>query len=506
MGASISIPGLDTSNATPGVFIYVNFAAGPVAGSSAERTILVIANRSSAGTATTNTVVYGPDTDTPLQNEADMINLGGPGSEAHRIYRRITAVNTSTAVYWLFVTPSGGTAASGVITIAGGTATGSGNLRIWVGDEFVDTPIASGDTVTTIAAAAVLSVTNKTAWPVTAGNSAGVLTLTAKIAGPRGNQIRFMSAITTGITSTTSVVADTAMSSGATADSSTTALGTILSRAFYRIVSAAEDATQLGALVSQVNTQAAPTTGIRQTVFAGSVDTLSNSTTISTGINAPRCEIVWQEKSQWTAGELAGNMAAIAALFETAPNPKSNFAGFGSDANTAAFWKVPKSRVDSAAPTAAQIKSALNNGLSPIAVGPRGQTYLVNRVTTRSLSGSTQDYRIRDPHKRTICDYFSDDLAARTALQYSGKRLGDDPPKGGTQPGPDTVTPSGYRNCVVSLVNDYDENGLLQKVDAIKAGIVCQRSASVPTRLEVYIPLATVDILTQWGIEVAQVA
>lgn len=506
MAASVVIPGLDASDPVPGVYIFENFAAGPATGSGADRSILVLANKTTAGTAVVDNTLYGPDTDDPLQTEADMIRLGGPGSEAHRLFLRNAPLNNSVNVYWLFVAESAGTAASGTVTITT-TATGSAAHRLWVGDEFVDTSIATGDTVTAIATAIVASVNAKTHWPVTAANTAGVVTLTAKQKGPRGNWIRFKAQIMSSVSigTTTSATTDGFLTSGATADSNTNALAAIVGRSFYRIVSAAEDATQLGALVAQVNAQALPITGIRQRVFAGSVDTLANATTIATGINSPRCEIVWSEKSPYTPAELAMNQATIVSLFETAPNPKTNFAGFGNDATSASVWRVPKSRLDSAAPTRAQIKSALNNGLSPIAVSRSG-TYLVNRITTRSLSGSTPDYRIRDAHKVTICDFFSDDLAAKTALQYAGKRIGDDPPKGSPPPGPETVTPSNYRGCILGLIRDYDDNGLLQRVEEIKEGTLVQRSVATPTRMEARIPLATCDNLYQFGVEVAQVA
>lgn len=505
MSASIVLTGLSSNDPTPGVYLETNFAQGQATGSSAQRNILVLANKTSSGSATVDTTIYGPDTLVPLQTEADMIALAGPGSEAHRMFRRIAAVNKDTGVYWLFVTASAGTAATGTVTIAT-TATGNGTHRLWVGDEFVETSIASGDTVTTIAAAIKASVNAKTHWPVTADNVAGVLTLTAKIAGPRGNWIRFMAAITSGIGSTTTATTDAFLTSGATADSNTTALATILPKYFYYIVSAAEDATQFGALVSQVNTQAAPTTGIRQRCFAGSVDTLANATTIATGVNAARAEVIWAEKSPFTPAELAANNAAVYALFETTPNPRTNFASFGNDAVTTNYWKVPKSRTDSAAPTRTSIKSALNNGLTPLGVNPNGSTYIVNRITSRSLSGSTADYRIRPAHKVTICDFFADDLQAKAILQNAGKRIANDPPKGARVPGPSVCTPSQFQGQIFGLLNQYDENDLLQNLADIKAGTIVQRETSPSTRMTARIPLQPVDNLEQMAVAVDQVA
>ncbi len=485
--------------------MQVNFAQGEAAGSAAERPICVLANKLTTGSGTLNTVIYGPDTLVPLQTEADMIALAGAGSEAHRMFRRIAKINKDTAVYWVFVTESVGAAATGTVTITN-SATGNGTHRLWVGDEFVDTAVTSGDSVTTIAAAIKASVNAQTHWPVTADNSSGILTLTAKQLGLRGNWIRYMASITSGIASTTSATTDAFFTGGSTADSSTTALATILPKRFYYIVSAAEDATQFGALNTQVNLQAAPTTGIRQRCFAGSVDTLANATTIATGINGARAEVVWSEKSPYTPGELAATAAAIYSLFETSPNPRTNFASFGNDALSSQYWSVPKSRVDSAAPTRASVKSALNNGLTPIAANPNGTTYLVNRITSRSLSGSTADYRIRAAHKVTICDFFADDLQAKATLQNAGKRIGNDPAKGARPPGPQVLTPTIFRGQIFGLLNAYEENDLLQNLDDIKAGTIVQRETSPTTRMAARIPLQTVDNLEQIAIDVSQVA
>lgn len=507
MSASIVLTGLAANDPVPGVYLETNFAQGEATGSSAQRAILCLANKTASGSATVDTVVYGPDTQVPLQTEADMIALGGAGSEAHRMFRRIAAVNKDTAVYWVFVTASAGTAATGTFVLTN-AATGNGVHRTWVGDEFVETSIASGDAVDTIGAAIVVSINAKTHWPVTASYDApsDTVTLTAKNAGPRGNWIRFQCSITSGIGTTTGATSDAFLSGGATADSNTTALATILPKRFYYIVSAAEDATQFGALVSQVNTQAAPTTGIRQRAFAGSVDTLANATTVATGINAARAELVWSEKAPWTPAELAANAAAVYALFETSPNPRTNFASFGNDAVTTNYWKVPRSRTDTAHPTRASIKSALNNGLTPIAVNPNGTTYLVNRITSRSLSGSTADYRIRPAHKVTICDFFADDLHAKATLQNAGKRIANDPPRGARPPGPSVITPTIFQGQIFALLNDYDQNDLLQNLDQIKTGTVVQRETSPSTRMSARIPLQPIDNLEQIAVAVDQVA
>jgi len=506
MAASIVLTGLAANDPVPGNYLQINFAQGVSAGSSTPREILLMGNASAAGVATRDTVVYGPDTQVPLQIEQDAINLFGPGSELHIMWRAVTAVNQVTTVRAIAVTSSAGTAASATITIAGGTATGNGNFRFFYDGTFYDTAIVSGDTVTTIAVNIGLTLNAVTWLPFTSGNAAGVITLTAKIPGPRGNQIRYQTMITSGITTTTTGTSDTAFTSGATADSNVAALATILASRYYRIVSAANDATQLGALVTQVGLQAQPITGIRQRVFAGLGDTLANSITIATGINNARAEIVWEKSGPHLPSDLAANQAAIVSLFEDqGDSPRCNFAGFGSEAITQPFWVVKAPRDITAFPTRVDIKSALNNGLSPVGCNQNGSTYLVNRITTRSLSGSTQDYRIRDSHKVTICDFFADDLLSSINLQLAGKKIGDNPPPGGRAPSSDMVTPDIFKGVIFNIINTYDKNELLQNVPAIKSGTVVQRETNPSTRMSSRIPLNTVDIFLQSANEVDQV-
>lgn len=504
--ASIVLTGLSATDPVPGAYLEVNFAQGEAAGSGSPIEVLLMGNKLSTGAATVDTVVYGPDTLVPLQTEADAIALFGDGSELHRMFKRFIKVNKDTTVRAIAVTESAGTQATATCVITN-AATGNGNLRVYVGDEFVDVAITSGDAVATIGANVAAAINAMTSWAVTASFSVATLTITAKQKGPRGNQIRVQLAITGGIaTSLGSLTTDTALSGGATADSYTNALATINPKRYYYIVSAAGDATNLGALVTQVGLQAAPTTGIRQRVVAGSVDTLANAITIATGRNSARAEIVWSEKSPWTEAELAANQAAVVTLFETKPNPRTNFAGFGQDGTTGAFWLVPRPRLDSAAPSRSSQKSALNNGLSPVAVQANGATYLVNRITTRSLNGSQNDYRIRSAHKVTICDFFGDDLLAKTVLQFSGKRIADDVAQGQRPPGPDVVTPKIYKGAVFRLLDDYDGNDLLQNLAAIKNGTVVQREASPRTRMSARIPLQPIDNAEQFAIALDQVA
>lgn len=505
MTLSIPLTGLTASDVVPGTYVEVNFAQGAASSGALSYPVLLMGNKTSAGSATADTVIYGPDTATQCTSQTECDALFGPGSELSRMFAEFTAVNKDTPLYMIAVTESGGTAATGTLTIAT-AATANGSVRCYVGEEFAEASITSGDSVTTIATALVAAINAKTAWAVTAGNSAGVITLTAKIKGPRGNLIRFSGQIFgSSVGTTASPTAQTAMSSGATADSNTTALATIITRRFGYIVTAAHDATQVGALATQVTTQALPTTGFRQAAICGSVDTLANATTFATGINNARVECVWLQNSDRLPGELAARACAIYALNESTLTGKRslNFDDYGTKDGENAFWNVKAPRAGTV-PTRANIKSALENGITPISVALNGTTRIVKRITTRCLNGSVSDFRIRDAHKRVICDRFGDDLLVKGTLQLAGKSLGNDPLDGQKPPGPNVVTPRVGKALVNALLREYAANDLIQNVDQTIADAIVQRETASPTRLTARIPLQPIDILDQSGFVVDQ--
>lgn len=504
MVSSISLTGLASNDPVPGNYVEVNFAQGPASSGASEYSAVLIGNRLSTGSAQDDGYIYGPDTNVTLTNEADAIQLFGSGSELHRMYKKFLAVNKSTSVYAICVTESSGSRATGSIVFTT-TATASATARVWVGGEFVDASIVTGDTASVIGDAVAAAVNARTDWACTAANASGTVTLTAKQKGLRGNSLRFSARIIGAAGTTVTPTANaTAFTGGTTADSNIAALATLSGTRYYYQVSAAEDATQFGALVTQVGTMAAPLVGLRQRAIGGSVDTLANATTVATGLNAARAELVWQQNSNWTPAELAANAAAVYSLFEASSVPRCNFSGFGTDAVTTAFWQL-KAPVAGTVPTRNQIKSALNNGLTPVGVGKSGATYLVKRVTTRSLNGAQPDYRIRDSHKVTVADRFADDLINKQSAQLSGKLIGNDPAKGQQVPGANVVTPRVLKALIDQQTREYGNNDLLENVQDIVDNTVVIRESAPNTRLSARVPLDIIDILDQVATAVDQV-
>ncbi len=494
----VILTGLASNDPVPGNYLEVNFAQGEAGGDNSARSILIFANKTPSGTAVVDTTVYGPDTATPASTEQQITTLTGFGSEVHRSWRWASKLNNITAIYFICVAESAGANATGTLTIAT-TPTGAGTVRLEALEEVIEYSFATGDTVTAIAVGVCAQVNLRTHLPFTASNVAGVITFTAKNKGPRGNQLRFFAQIISNgsVATTVSPSVDTAFTGGTTADNITNALATVASKFYYHHVYAQADATNKALACTQLDTQALPVTGKRYRAFFGSVDTPANSNALAIACNTAVAELVASEANPLPALELAAIAAATYAFEELPDNFRTNFVGFGDTPDTQARWPVPAPRNDADHPTRAEILSMLNNGVTPIGVGAARRTFIVNRITTRSLTGAVNDYRIRAAHKVSVMHRFAADWLVKLKLQYGGFRLAPDPPKGKTLPGPKVLCPAMAKGAAKGLIDVYDGRTLIVDAATTKTDLQIAINASNKARLDCRIRLTPVDNFEQ---------
>lgn len=505
MSAAITLVGIGADYPTPGIFLQINFAQGPSAAGGGPRPVIVLGNMLASGASAVAGTVYGPDTSTPCQSESDVIALFGAGSQLHRFFKRFTAINKTTALYFCPVADPAGTAANATLTFTS-TSTGTGNCRVWHGDQFVDFTIPSGSAPTATALLAVTAINSRVDWPFTAASTGGVVTCTAKNTGPEGNWFTLGAVVTGSPGQTVAPVAATLFTSGATADSYTTALAAIKSVRYYNYAVCDSDATNVGAACTQVNTLALPANGIRQRVFAGFSGSLANAITFAVALNDPRCEVQLGIGTDYTPLEVCANNCALYTLLEAQENPRINFSQFPTDSTDQDSWLLVASRNGpSSGLTPVQITSALNNGLTPFAVLGGGQLQLVKRITSYSLDGSTADYRCRDACKVYVNDDFGDDFYTLIAQQFGGMALIDNPPQGASVPQGAVFWPRLVGEAADGLVEEYVGAGLFQNAQAILDGTIVQRSPSNRNRTEALIPTQVVDVGDQWAVEINQV-
>jgi phage tail sheath gpL-like len=527
--APISILGVD-NNSLPGVYVQTLFAQGQSSIGNTPYPVLLLGNPISTGTVTSaqdGYQVFGPDTVVGMLSAQDAITLFGAGSPLALMVSDFLRVNPSTPLYAMPIAQaSGGTAASVTFTVAG-PASANGTIRLAVGaDAPVDTAVSNGDTATIIATNIVLNCNSNVNLPVTATSTAGALTLTAKAVGARGNWLTAGIKVLNGATGVTLnsllYVKQANLTGGAGSDNLgyTTAINSLISQGvrYYYVVPEAGadsvDSTQFVNLQQNfIDPLSQPVIGLRQVMIGGSVDTLTNTETVTSGasspptggVNDPRVSVSWLNGSDVPPSRIAARVAAAVSLFQTPPLSSQgiNFDSFGLDSVSQPFWNIP-APLNGAAPSVAVMKAAIMNGITPIRVLRGGNTCIVKLVTTRCNNGVSYDFRIQDEGKVQIIDFFGDDLQVLLSQTYPRKLVAADPPQGAPPPGPNVVTPSMVQDTVIELLQQYGTAGLIDAPSTI-SGLVVQLNPS-PGRIDIMIPMFTGQPLHIFGVALNQVA
>jgi phage tail sheath gpL-like len=502
-------------NAPPGVYGVVNFAQG--SGSLGEGTydVLLLGNFSPDAQATAG-VLYGPDTAVSLQSSQQAVNLFGDGYALTRGFEQFISTNTSNRVYAMGVSQASGTQASVSFTITTSGPQTTGVINFTVCLTTVGVVFGSADSASTIAANAANAINGNTSLPVNALAVAGVVTLTAKATGGRGNWLRAGAQVISGSGVLVNGVLYTGrafLTSGAGSDETNydACIANIIAsgRRFYTIVCEAGSDSVDGAIVEDitenlVDFSAQAYVGIRQRLYSGSVDTLANTVSVTTSLNDPRSNSICLPNSDLPPFELACAWAAGKTAFEVPflTNRGVNFDGFGSDTVTQPYWPVP-APLDGSAPSKSDVQTAVVSGVTLVKVTSGNRTAVVKDCTSHFWTGQSSQFdpRIVDGGKVTISDYFLDDTETLLATRSSGKLIGNDPTAGVQAPG--TFVPANAKSTVTEVIETYAAAGLIDGPTTL-AGLVCQRGQSPTSRMEIQVPLFTADPLHTVVVQVNQ--
>ncbi len=433
------LTGVDPKDPIPGQKIEIRFEQGKGSGASQQRKVVFLGQKTSDGSESTNSL------GTFVADYADAIERFGVKSElVSQMYSKYIAVDPDAEIYMIAVPDGGGATYSTVdFTIATNASAATTLVVEWAGDE-IEVSVASGDTPTTQAATFAAAISDKADWPVSASAALGVVTVDVESpSGPRGDYVlaglRMFYRKTAG-----STVSKGSVTSGATDDDQTTALGILATRdLYYQVNSKSPTSTAsatdngVGEHAAQITALALPARGIRQQMFWGFVGQSSSVATIATSINNVRAQMVWAQGTSWTPSMLAAHFAAVVRSKQVA-HPGARLTGYGKGSSD--VFRVPKPWLSADLPLESEIRSALNNGATPIDWTPAGQGFIVRQITSRSLNGTANDYRARSGHIPSALDYsaaFIADNIATTAQDF----VADDPPEG-TLPLENTTYPN----------------------------------------------------------------
>ncbi len=309
--ANQPITGYPSSYRAPFTAVEINFGQGPSTAEGAVRSTIYLGPKTSAGSGTAGTVYR-------ITREQDAIDVAGVGSFLHRMCRFHLMVDKNAKLYAMPYAASSGSGvatATGTITVtmtSGSNPTATGKLTATVCGEEFTVSFKTSDTVTTIGDALAAQINNRQFLPLTAGNSGGVVTLTAKHAGASSGDgtvgvLRMRASVEAGknVVVATSGAAlglgtGTAGADGATTETAnlTTALAGITSSLYYYLGFSVWTSTAIAPVKTHIVNKSGPNPGLRSAAWTAYTGTQSALTTIVNSANYERRSFVWQENSE----------------------------------------------------------------------------------------------------------------------------------------------------------------------------------------------------------------
>jgi len=398
----------------------------------------------------------------------------GAGSTAHLMARAAMQANpyVSLTVVGLNDAASNGVAASGTVTIAN-SATGSGSVRLYVGDQYADAVIASGDTPTRIATNLSNAIAAKSDMPVTASNTTGTITLTAKNEGLSGNEIGLGYELTPGIATTVTL---SQMSSGAVNPDIQTALTSVYASRYHLIVTPFNNQTDLGALKTHVETVSNALEQRGSVGIYATTGTLSGATTLAGQINSQRIVSAYVRYTSGTSQRRtpSWNLAAMTAA-TIAADP--DISGPVKNLNLSIAAPAIADRL-----SRSEQEAALGAGVGPIEVGPGEAPRLVRLPLTYTLDTNNQTVFV-DVHKVFGLDYVRDAAISAISAKAPKKIVRE----GGL------TTAQILRNIVLDVAYRCQQAGVLTGVTSYKNQFLVEEDLQNTGQMNILMPSPVAD-------------
>lgn len=462
---NISFSNIPSSIRKPGRYTEYNTSLAIRSLPTVSNKIVILAQKTSSGIGTQDQPVR-------IFGEEDAILQCGTGSIGHLTAKALFTANKNADVTLCPLT-DGTTAAAGSITITG-TNGYVGSFDLWIANRYFNVSADSGDTSATLATSIYDAVkVDEANLPVTVSRDAGVLTFTARNAGSLGNQIAIAYQKNT-MDSTVVVVQPT----GGGADPTISSALTNLYPADYGIyVCTLPGATPMGLLKTHLNSISGPTESRPAIgVFADVGTQATFETLCGTTLNSERLTGAYHKYTKTTQNghsldyEIAGAYAAVIGSEEDPAMPLNGLplVGIGP---TNISNRLSRS----------QQESCLENGVTPLMVGPGEQVAVVRAITTYTTNSTgTDDPSLLDITTIKTLDYVRKAIETREALRFPRSKLS-------------TRTPSKVYDQILDVLKQLEELEIVENVDANADGIIVEKDSVDNNRLNVLIPCDVVN-------------
>lgn len=496
-----------STDKVPGFVGEVVYGTGAVSASALPTNLLLVGYKLDAGIAVADQDVV----DIRSSDDADL--WFGAGSELARMCYKALLTPGVTLKAQAVSTPASPTAATATITIAGTWSVG-GSWSYRIDGEIVTGGISTTDTPTAVAAGIVEAITNRPRLSVTAApGAAGVVTLTRKNPGDRGNLgtlFQDKSKLPTGLTST--LAGGTAMpgggvhfTGGAGVEAPALSIANLHAGQYDYVALATNTTgtiTPAGFWQEAIQSKTSPLEGRPSFVLIGFTGTLAAATTLTTtGINDAMWQLLWMANGEVMPGELAASFGAERQTKEHV-DPAAGYDG------TIVRGIAPHSfRGDS--PSRSTQLSALNAGITPLVSTPDGKVAVVRSITTRCRTNGLPDYRTLDTSEAVVPQFIRKDVGLlwETSFRQANPRVSDDAVGGAKRPA-GVATPSLWNAYVTNLLKGHEAGfgGAPPIIIDVDQNLPTSGYDPVARRIMTLLPVVVAPTQHQIGVSIRQVA
>ncbi len=421
--------------------------------------------------------------------------LFGRGSHLARLVAAYRKTDPYGELYCIAVADdNAGVAAVRTVTFNGG-ATEAGQHNVYIGADRIRSAVLNADTANAQATAFAAAVNAEADLIYTAAANNAVVTLTCRHKGECGNDAgfaaNFLGLLGGEKTPAGASVAFAVTTAGSGNPVLTGAIAAMGDDPYDYIVNPYLDATSLNALRDEMVSRWSPLRMIYGHVFSGKIDSVANLTTLSDARNDPSLSIAGANYTPWSQAEMAASFAATASpSLEVDPAlPVHTLQLAGGLAPSKAYVYLEK-------------QTLIDHGITPITRDNTGQAAIVSAVTTYTKNAyGARDRSYQNLTTRANLTYVVRFLQARITQKFGRVKLADDGTRFG--PGQRIVTPNIIRAELVAAYGELMRLGLVENIEAFKAGLIVERDQQNPDRVNILFAPDLVNELKIIGMLVA---
>jgi phage tail sheath gpL-like len=457
---NISFDTIPSSIRKPGAYVEFNTRLAVRTLPTNKQRLLMLGQKLAAGTAAAGAPVK-------VYSDVEAGALFGRGSMLHCMVAAAINANQSVDITAVpFDDPATAVASTAYVDFAGTNAQG-GSITLTVAGRSVEISLTNANPVQ-VANAFVDLITARPDWPVTASATltagGAVLLLVAKNKGTAGNDLSLdISVKTTGITAIKS-----AFAGGAVELDITGALSALYPASEEILV--VPWVSQMGWIKTHVDQRSGSTEQRGAISVYGMRTTLATATSQALTANHGRSTIALLPASATPGYELAAMYAATIASEEDPARPLNGLPLIGAVAPNLA------SRL-----TRTEQEACLANGVTPLVVGPGEQVQIVRAVTTYTTNAAgTSDISLLDLTTIRTLDYCRKAWRDRIALRFPREKK-------------TAEVKRQVRSELLDVAYKLEELGIIENVEANKAGFIVEDDSQDPNRLNVRLPTDVVN-------------